>query len=256
MFWLLRLVLVGVLIMAHGAPDDSDVLKEIDQYRVDDMAELAARLGSIFTYRRSGQVMLLEDFSAGLAKWDPDPLGAGAEIALQGDYARSAGVSSRHYTPMGGATSAYLRGYYPVWGMERIAIQCEMSIEATAEEIILQIVYEDGAMSHTWALMYNASLNTLSYWGVGPAYHVIDPELNLYQFAGVFHNLRLVADLGTLLYGSLYVDSQEYPMAAIPAYSTMSVGPRYLRFTVGSRSALLVDGIVYFDNIVLTRGEI
>jgi len=242
--------------MAHGAPDDSDVLQEVDLYRVDDMAELAARLGSIFTYRRSGQVMLLEDFTTGLAKWEADVLGAGAEIVLQGDYARSGGVSARFDNPMGGATSTYLRAYYPVWGLERIAIQCEMSIEATVERCMVQIVYEDGAMSHTWTLMYNANLNTLSYWGAGPAYHVIDPDLELYQLAGVFHNLRLVADLGTLLYGSLYVDSLEYPMAAIPCVSAISIGPRYLRFTVGCVSALVIDGIVYFDNIVLTRGEI
>jgi len=55
--------------MPHGAPDDSNVLKIGEDYRLDDLSELAARLGSIVNYRRTGDVYFMEDFSYGLERW-------------------------------------------------------------------------------------------------------------------------------------------------------------------------------------------
>jgi len=49
----------------RGAPDDSNVLSTSTFYRLDDMAELAVRLGSPVQYLRSGNIVFCTTFEDG-----------------------------------------------------------------------------------------------------------------------------------------------------------------------------------------------
>lgn len=55
--------------MPHGAPDDSNVVAIGPQYRVDDMAELAVRLGAISSIDRWGRVAYRDSFEHGMGDW-------------------------------------------------------------------------------------------------------------------------------------------------------------------------------------------
>jgi len=55
--------------MAHGRPDDSNIKSVIPVYVMQDLAELAARLGSTVVLDRRGSVIFMEDFGKGLGGW-------------------------------------------------------------------------------------------------------------------------------------------------------------------------------------------
>lgn len=55
--------------MAHGSPDWWGAQPKEQNYPVSDMAELSVRLGSPNKYQRSGEVILLEDWSYGKQEW-------------------------------------------------------------------------------------------------------------------------------------------------------------------------------------------
>lgn len=55
--------------MTHGLPDWGGRNPKSTTYGLQDMAELAVRLGSIVTFDRRGDVIFVEDFSNGLGRW-------------------------------------------------------------------------------------------------------------------------------------------------------------------------------------------
>ena len=55
--------------MAHGHPDYGGAAPLATVYTLQDLAELAARLGSIDVFDRRGNVLLLDDFESGIKKW-------------------------------------------------------------------------------------------------------------------------------------------------------------------------------------------
>lgn len=242
--------------MGHGRPDASNVVSTTDLYQVTDMAELAARLGSILTYRRSGEVVYLDDFSHGLAHWVDDSAAEGADITLQNDVARSKGVGARLDVPAGGAGIANLRGYFPVVGSERISAQAEFCIAEAVGAVEIAMTHYDRATAYTWRMRYSPDTSILSYFDADAAYTALADPLYLTQLAHFFHNLKLTIDLSTGEYVRVTVNDNDYSMAGIAAYSTPSaVGP-YVRVTFGARSATPAARFVYLDNLILTRNEV
>ncbi|GAI56753.1 unnamed protein product, partial [marine sediment metagenome] len=80
--------------MAHGQPDFGmyQIAKTI--YRLADMGELAVRLGSIVTHDRRGDVIWMDNFDSGIAKWyqfasDDDGL-----VEWSAERSRSGGFSA------------------------------------------------------------------------------------------------------------------------------------------------------------------
>lgn len=242
--------------MAHGAPDDSNVLKEQDLYRVDDMGELAARLGSIVTYRRSGQVMRVEDFAAGLSRWTLHTVEAGDAITLQNVYTCSGGICPRLQVSALLTGQAVIDSYFPIWGLEKVSLQAEICLGANLTAIELTIGYYTGAVLHWFRLWYTPGSTTLWYLNSVGANVAVDTRLDLTALGGVFHNLKLTVDLSDLGYVRALVGSHEYNLSGLAPYGSAIAGTAYLKTSIGAWGSLAGVGTAYVDNIVITRGEI
>jgi hypothetical protein len=241
--------------MAHGAPDDSDVVKQVDLYRVDDMAELAVRLGSIVTYRRTGQVMFLDTFEAGLACWEDSGGGLGSALTLQSSYARSCGVCPRLDVGMVAGGYELLTGSYPIWGDERVGIQFEVSIGNSIGCIYLSLDYYSPAHHILYRIRYNQAAQTLDYWNAAGAYTIIATGPQLRASPGFFHHIKVILDYDTHSYVRLLVNGTSYDLSGISAQVLAGFATSYVMLNLGVYSTALGAGYVLIDNIVLTRGE-
>ncbi|GAI60610.1 unnamed protein product, partial [marine sediment metagenome] len=70
--------------MVHGAPDNFEVQQKVTTFRLDDMAELAVRLGAVNSADRLGDVYFFDNFANGLGNWETIPAGTGSGISSSG----------------------------------------------------------------------------------------------------------------------------------------------------------------------------
>jgi len=68
--------------MSHGAKDYSNIANVGNLYRLDDLAELAVRLGSPIDYDRRGQLQWVYSFDDGLTPVQSTLVGAGSQLML------------------------------------------------------------------------------------------------------------------------------------------------------------------------------
>lgn len=66
--------------MAHGTPDFWGASPKATTYGLQDMAELAVRMGSVVSFDRRGDVILYDDFTGGTCKVEVTGSGTGNEI--------------------------------------------------------------------------------------------------------------------------------------------------------------------------------
>ncbi len=102
--------------MSHGAPDDSDVVKRGDVYRLDDMAELAARLGSPVAYHRYGDVIWFDTFVGGLGGWSYSVAVPDSNVYVQSDHYLRDGIAAELFTQAVTLSHPWLykrAAYYP-----------------------------------------------------------------------------------------------------------------------------------------------
>jgi len=98
--------------MAHGQPDYGMYTLANTIYRLTDMGELAARLGSINTYDRRGDVIFLDSFESGLTAWSPSSACTGSDLVQSAKHARSGGFSAKFVCGSDGTRQAQLAKQY------------------------------------------------------------------------------------------------------------------------------------------------
>ena len=198
--------------MAHGAPDDSNIIKVGDTYRLDDMAELAARLGSPVGYHRFGDVIWMETFEGGLGAWQVYESSTDMHVYLQSSHCLSAGVGAELLTGAASPEYAGIHGRSPFYTSTRIGLSVMYSCSGDGGLVSLELLYHEGTAYHmgtvriqhasgdvhyansagVWTLI--ANLGRLDAAGVVwyPAKLIIDTALDMFvglHFAGSYLDL-------------------------------------------------------------------
>ncbi len=130
--------------MARGLPDAGNVVKGHDLYALQDMAELAVRLGSPMSYDRYGSVLLLEDFERGLNAWSKTILGVGGSISLTSDRVYGGELACYLDSGDGAIPEARITKYFPPVSLQRVGLQTAFSVGFNVTELQFIFVRGDG----------------------------------------------------------------------------------------------------------------
>lgn len=240
---------------AHGAPDDYHLRPLATTYPVGDMAELAARLGSIVTFDRRGDVVLLDDFADGLGRCYTRTSGTGAAVARDTTRYLSAGYSAKL---TGGSTvGRYAQLVYPIAypSLSKFGWELSFLIDAIINTFYMEMVLYDGTTAYNPYLYYdyaaqkwqyrdgnNQMVDLLTSW---------DPLLT----RPPFHTVKLVTDLDAGAYVRVIIDSESTDLADIDLYSWSDTELPHLvhQVTLSSRSGQ--NDYCYIDNVIITQDE-
>jgi len=241
--------------MAHGAPDDSNVKMGVDVQRVDDLAELAARLGSVVLYNRGGNVLLVEGFESGLNAWDLNTTGAAAAVTLSNEKVYSGTIACRVDTGTGLTPYAGLAKYLPPVGESRIGLQTCFSLNSDVVDVRLQLTYGKPGPRYYFSLMYDHVTGELKYESAPGVWTMFAKPGKIYDGSNNWHNIKVVADMVTGLHVRAYLDGGVYDMSSlIPNTGAWVDGP-FLFPLLRIYGDGVTSGVLYLDNVIVTYNE-
>ena len=241
--------------MPHGQPDFGAYAQKKTIYGLSDMGELAARLGSIVSYDRRGDVVWLERFNNGITNWT----GAGAAGFVAEDSALeslSEGVSLRTIAPDAGAFDVSVNRHNGLPVNSRLGLEFAFLPDENADDIILLFTIFDGLVRHYSRIRIRLDDGAIDYVNDGTGFKELFDGVNLRYDGLTWHHVKLVVDYSTSEYVRLLIDNIEYSMAGLGIWDFGVVGAPYLSTTLHQAYAGGVGApVVHFDNVILTQNE-
>jgi len=241
--------------MARGAPDYSNVKSEQAIYTLLDLGELAARLGSIDVFDRSGNIVCMDDFEAATLNWRSGTDGTGASIAIS-TAVRLFGSQSCLLTTGSDATmTADIWRYLPIPNVGKYSFELAFAPDFDISALIWSIQHlEDGAQ-YRYDVKYDKTAKTLSYFNSAGGYTVFATNVNIWTPGYIFHIGKLTVDLTTGQYGRFRFNKDTYDLTGISAYPSASITADLFSVLFEAVGKVTKNGKCYADNALVKQNE-
>ena len=241
--------------MAGETPDYARWNAQSTVYPVTDLGEMAARLGSIVTYDRRGDVLFLDDFEAGLARWQAETSGAGATVDLSLATARSGLFSARL---VGGKdTSRYARIYHeaPYSVMSSLGFEMALASASNGGEGEWELDVYTGAAWRDAVVRWDWNAGTLKYQDSSGVFQQFATNVGRLADLGLFVPGKLVIRAELNEYHRFLLFDQEYDLSGIAIRAAASSSQPYLRARAGVYSRAAQNDTIHVDDVILTQNE-
>lgn len=241
--------------MSHGAPDYSNVSKDGLVYRVDDLGELAVRLGSIVTYERRGEVYWLTNFDNGLGDFESFTSGIGSDIKLN-NVKNEIGPYSIEL--IGGNQVGYYAQINKILAVPLSSkVGFQISIEHSSDSYVTQIdltIY-DGFTLYNGSVWIQPTLQQIQLRNSDGDYFVLASGLSFLPNTQYFMHVKLVIDIETNKYVRLLIDNTEYDISAYSLASGGSSIKKSIQAKVTNFNDTQDPSSIYVDNFIITVNE-
>ncbi len=222
---------------------------------VTDLGELAARLGSIVTFDRRGDVYWLDGFEEGIAKWDVDTVGTGAAVGLSGDYARNGKWSCELKAGSDILHFAGISRLFPYPMLSRWGFECHWSFDSDLEAFDIAVAVYDGTNLTSGRLRYDAVNQKLQYLDENGVMQDLATGVGLHDHYNMFNGFKLVVDLEEGEYERAILNEAEYDMEGIALEQSADGHSPVIKLGIRNTGMGGKNGIVYVDDVIVTQNE-
>lgn len=239
----------------HGQRDWSNIGADKIVHGMDDMAELAARLGSLVTFNREGNVVFLDSFESGLGAWYTWGLGDGDSVETSAAWSRTGGYCAllTNDAKKPNTTRMFTSSHY--LAPSKIGCEFTLAFDNHIKYLYVYIDHYDGSGQHAFNFRYDHPDKTLAIYTTTGYVTIIDPT-NLVTWDGYrFHDVKLVVDLATDQYVRLIINNTEYNLEQYTAKTFTPAGGPYFDFWISVTGNETNVSHVYVDNVILTQNE-
>lgn len=242
--------------MVHGMPDWGGSAPKITTYKLDDHAELAARLGSIVSYDRRGEVLWLQDFAQGGQPFLCDGFGIGGEGYLTCAGALSGGLSLCLQTDVlaGDFERVYQHGYYKVEG--GIGQEVWFTVAANLRDVVMRVVMYTGARLYDYRAKYNHLTGEISVFDSAGAWVIIGTPGVQDTLYGSYNPFKMVFDGVTHRYMRVIFTNLEYTALGISCRDTAVISAKTMVSMIYVTSDLAGGCAINLDNWIMTQNEL
>ncbi len=239
--------------MPHGYPDWGGATPVATVYNLQDLAELAARLGSIDTFDRRGNVIAFDDFESGIEQWRRS--GAGAySIDWDSKYAKTGGFSCRITTDSGWQATISKYIGFPV--LSKIGVEFSFSYTQNWQYLYLEVLLQDGVSAFYTGIRYNAATKMWQYRATDGSYQDIPgSSFTLSPMVEEFDTVKLVIDFSTGKYSRLLINSQVFDLSALSFYQYAAVLTPVMNVSITVKALPGELAIGNIDDVIVTQNE-
>lgn len=219
-------------------------------------AELAARLGSVHTFDRRGDLLWYDDFESGIGKWDTITSGVGAEVSWSADYARTGGFSCKMTAGRTGNKRAMIINNRPIPILSGIGVEIAWHSPTAVDLIDIELYLYDGTNLSRFVLRYDDSNRDLIYFDGVLGWTTLNSDLDLDAWNKIFYQMKLVVDLTLGKYVRCIINDLTYTMDNKPGQVVANATTPYMDLSI------TVDGttwagndVAYLDSVLITQNE-
>lgn len=239
--------------MPHGYPDWGGAAPVVTVYSLQDLAELAARLGSIDTFDRRGNVVWFDDFESGIENWRRSGPGA-YSIDWDSKYAKTGGFSCRITTDTG--FPATISKYFGFPVLSAMGFEFSFSYTQNWQYLYLVIYLADGTNLSIAAVRYNAVTKMWQYMATDGSYQDIPgSSYTLSPMVEEFDTMKLVADFITGKYSRLLVNSQVFDLSALSLRKYAAALTPSMSISITMEALPTGPAIGNIDDVIVTQNE-
>ncbi|OGN97553.1 MAG: hypothetical protein A2Y89_06720 [Chloroflexi bacterium RBG_13_51_18] len=251
------ILLIGVIFMAHGQPDYGMYSLAKTIYHMTDMGELAARLGSICTFDRRGDVVFLDDFESGLGSWQKIAGGTGSDAVISADNARNGFLSCKMTTGSDGTKLIRLARYLPLPVYSAFGVEFSVAISPFAITGYLtgDILVYDGVNVNKFMIKYDLADQNLYMYDSAGAWVDMAMPYELQRYTYLFHTIKLVGDFSTDRWKRVIVDNFTVDLSGYAVYTAASAGNPMMEVNIILHTDDDANRYVYLDDFIITQNE-
>lgn len=225
------------------------------RFSLQDMGELAARMNSIVTYDRRGEVLFMDDFSQGIGTYQKLGSGGVGDFILSTANPLWHGFHGRLVTDTANNANEEFFKQFSSSEIGRIGFETSISMTADTSEVDLKIFQYDGLVQKQFKLIIDNKNNLMQVLNeAGNAVTVIAlPWFN--SVAGTYRYIKLVCDFDTMKYVRVQIDKFEYDLKDYTGF-TSAISEQYgyrVGLIVFTRSAASITADV--GHVIITGSE-
>jgi hypothetical protein len=248
-------LILGWVTMGHGTPDWWGSEPGETTFQVQDVGELAARLGSIDTWDRRGNVIWLTSFENGLAGFGGDgegPEGSGLRLSAKAPY--SGAYHLDNYSGAGN-TGAACSKVLPFAVPSGIGFEGVFSYPAELTQFVWRLDTYDGSLRTRFALRYTPATTTLEVQTGATTWTLLSNNVQIQAGLGYYNHIKLVGDLTTGKYSYAIVNDYPFDLSAYDGVAeAAAVAPKLNPYVISTFSP--AGGYsVYIDDVIITQNE-
>ena len=239
----------------HGASDWSKYRPDSATFPIEDPAELAARLGSINTFDRRGDVIWMTSFENGLPRWNLTEEGDGATVTTSPTRTQNGGYSCQLITGSDEDQMAgiFLRLPYP--SLSKFGIEYHFTLGLRTDLVTCHAWLFDGTTAHRYSTRYDNTNNKLEYRTTDAMWTPLASNIDLWAYTDLFLSWKLVVNLTNNEYTRLIINSTTYNLTTIAPWTYPCPLTPHLRFDLNFKGQSGYNVIHYLDDVIITQDE-
>lgn len=241
--------------MPHGGPDWGTPGPLATVYTLEDMAELAARLGSIDTFDRRGNIVWLDDFEGTIKKWNETTDGTGGSIAISSEAARNGGFSAKFISPDEWNAKIGLEKYLPPPVESNIGFEYSWAHAHDLKYIYQHAHFVEMGKSYYFRLRYELDQDRLAYWSDEPDWVDLKPRVYTAHAYHVWNTVKLVVDYLKKEYLRVIFNGTPFDLKGIVPQIGPGGTPPSLRIYIYAVNGTKVNKVMYTDDVIITQNE-
>lgn len=241
--------------MPHGTPDWGQIPDVAGYTLTEDLAELAARLGSICTFDRRGSIFFLDDFASGVGKWELTGPDNGEAFDGFSGYAQSGGYCGRITTGAVDGNLAHIARWFPFPQLVKVGFEISFTLDAYISEFRVGFYGPTDTKYMHAAIFYYVPTDTLYYNNYKGTMIPLASGLNLLKADYCFHTVKLVIDLTTNKYVRCILNNIEYDLSDYAYYVGGVLTKQYMIAYQEVITGENTSAVIYVDNAIITRDE-
>jgi len=241
--------------MAHGQPDFGAYAAKATVGSMADNAELAARLGSIVTFDRKGDVIFLDGFESGLTAWLRSGTGTGWSITQDAAHVRNGGFSAKLVCGSDGIREARFHKLLPYPILSNLGFEASFTMHADVEYIDFYLAIYDGTDLIEGRIRFDQDNSRLRYFSDTGFYVTIEDGLTLYEHNDMFNTIKFIVDFDNDEYIRVMLNERTWDLAGIRVETTGAVFAPHVACNIYARGLVATNTTVWVDDVIITQNE-